>query len=229
MTQASGFQDVFKSLAAEAGTIPRRGLIYITIGTVTSILCELALWSHRPPFLPMDYALFAALAVIWFGVSYTVPMMMLNRPPSLPGFLRFMATYVALALPLMLALGLLVLGLKMGTAVVLPCLILVIAAGLLLPVLAGWPVLQSISPRFVEPFWALKSTRGIRWPMIAISFMAGGIGRLAPGVASADGIGTAVVLAAIGGAVTFLTAVIGYGAVVVCYRHMARAFPGPII
>ncbi|WGM32427.1 hypothetical protein [Brevundimonas sp. NIBR11] len=229
MTAPMTFPTFIQAVATEARRIPRNGLLCMAAGSAASIGCELVLWSHRPGLQTTDFGLYGGLALVWVGLSYLVPMLMLGRRASAGGFFKFVATSLALLLPMLAAIALLVMALKMGSAFGLLGLVLLLSAVVLLPMLAGWPLLQANSAGFVSPYWAFKATRGMRWSLVGLSFAVGGMGKTLPGAGTADDLWAALALAALGAAVSFLVAMIGFGMAVVAYKQMAAAFPDPII
>lgn len=231
MSSPRGFSEVWQAVLAEFGTIPRRALIYLAIATVAGMASDLFLWSHRPALLPADYALVAVLVTGWIGVSYAVLMAMVEKPASLSGFAKFMAASAVVAIPFVLALAGLILGARagLGAGVALLALLAMLGLILILPPLTGWPILQSLSNRVINPLTALRATHGIRFPLIAISFVVSGLGRVVPATSSTEDLAMAVLLASGNALVSTVSAMIGFGAAVIAYRYMRDTLPHDII
>lgn len=231
MASPKGFSEVWQAVLAEFGTIPRRGLIYLAIATVAGMASDLYLWSHRPTLLPTDYALGAVLVIGWIAISYAVLMAMVEKPVSLSGFAKFLAASAVVALPFLLLLAGLILGARteLGPWVVVLGLLAMLALILILPILSGWPVLQSLSNRVIDPLTALRATHGIRLPLIVMSFVVGGLGRVVPATSSTEDLAMAVLFASGSAIVSTVSAMIGFGVAVVAYRYMRDTLPADII
>jgi hypothetical protein len=67
----------------------------------------------------------------------------------------------------------------------------------LVSLLAGWPMAQSLSADFVSPLRMLKATRGHRSSLILLGVAIGGIGRadFVPDISKANNVGEAVLMA----------------------------------
>lgn len=215
-------------LLTEFGTIPRRALIYLAIANLAGMASDLFLWSHRPALLPTDYVLVAVVMTGWIGVSYAVLMAMVDEPASFPGFAKFLAATAVVAIPFMLALAGLILSAR-GGLVANVALLALVGLILILPLLSGWPILQSLSNRVISPLTALRATRGSRFELIGISFVIGGLSRVLPAAFSTEHLVVAVLLASGNALVGMLSAMIGFSAAVAGYRYICHALQTEII
>lgn len=216
----------YRDAYAEAAKIPRAGLIYIGCWSVVSAFIDLLYWTNRPHFLPgnlppIDYAISAVLIIGWLVVAYSVAMLMTGTRWSTVSLGRFFATSVAMALPALLAIGLILLTPPPGT-VWMFAVVVVLSLGALVvfALLPGWPVLQATSMKLVGPAAAFRSTKGMRMSLFATSFIVGGLNRVVPTMSSAHDFPTACILAVANGAVLFVSMVIGLSIAVAAWRRM---------
>ncbi len=213
----------YQSCIAELGGIPRLGLIYLGLLGVASAGSELFLWSHRPALLPLDIAILAVVVAASVVAIYAVSMMMIAARCSVQGLIKFVATWIAMALPVLLSLGLLIVASRASYgAGVAASVVLLLASIVILALMPGWPLRQAVSTTFVGPREAFRSTYGFRWQLIAGALIAGNINRVVPSVADSHDLWTACFIAAVGGIAAVGSAMVGLAISVSAWRRMQQ-------
>ena len=224
MIEPGSFQGFIQLITAEMGTIPRRGLVYLGLAATFSGATDLFIWTHRPEYSALDWAILGLAFFALMGVVCLVSTIMVGVRVSLTGVLKFVITSLALVSPMFLAGVLLLVSLKSGNGLgAVTGFISMGAAFIFLTLLPGWPVLQVSSSGVVGPLTALRSTKGFRWGLFGVAFIAASMNKLVPGTSTAEDFGTACALAAGGAIVSFLSALVALSIAVAASKLMKSA------
>lgn len=224
MNHKVDFPTFIKLVMAEFGTIPTNGLVMIGSVSAASAAAEIFLWAPESTLTAGDYVMSAGLLIVWAFVVYAVSMMLAGSRFGAVGFAKYMATAVATALPLLAALGVLILFARLEAGgLVLIAALAMFASLIPMMLLPGWPVLQATSTKPVGPLSALRLTRGFRWPLILAGFALGAINRVVPAASATDEWTTVCLLAVFGGIVSAFSAMFGLSVSVAAWRLMTSA------
>lgn len=206
---------------AELGTYPREGLFWLGGWALLSAAADLISWLHRPDYQVADYILLVALAIGLVAISFFSATRMIEMPMTWRGGLRFVGTGAALFIPIMLALGLLVLAARLNIPwAVVASALLVFASLLPITFLPGWPVWQSASVRLIGPIEAFRATSGFRWSLFGASLFVSALNRAMPKTSSTNDMLAACTVAVGNGLVACVTTVVGLSIAVAAYRKM---------
>lgn len=224
MNSTTDFPTFIKLVMVEFGTIPVAGLAMIGAVSAASAASEVFLWAHGSTFTAADYVLSAGLLAGWAFVVYAVSMMLAGNPFGIVSFAKYLGTAFATVVPMVVALGLLLLLVRLEAGVlVLIALLLMFLASIPTMLLPGWPILQTTSTKLVGPVAALRLTRGFRLPLILSGFALGAINRVVPASSATDEFTTVCLLAAVGGIATMFSAMFGLSVSVAAWRLMKTA------
>ncbi|WP_421731579.1 hypothetical protein [Brevundimonas sp.] len=206
---------------AELGTIPKIGLLYLALCGAALAASDLLSWAHGPALRTEDYVVGLVLTTGWAVAIYSVSMMMMGARTSPLGFAKFVATSIAMLMPLLVSIALFVVAVKAnsGVGIAVSCVVFVAALGVT-ALLPGWPLLQATTEKFVGPLTAFASTKGYRWPLIMGALVISAINRAATKVSDADDFSTAAVLALVDGTVAVASTAAGLSIAVVAWKLM---------
>lgn len=221
MTSATDFPTFIRLVTAEFGTIPKAGLAMIGVVSAASAAAEIYLWTHGSSVTAADYVIGAGLFGGWAAVVYAVSMMMAGSRVEIVGFAKYMATAFAAVLPMLAALGLLLLFMVLGAGGLALIMLAPMFASLIpIMLLPGWPILQATSSKLVGPAEALRLTKGYRWPLILAGFALGAINRAVPTTSATDELTTVCLLAVVGGVASAISAMLGLSISIAAWRLM---------
>ena len=214
-------QTFTQAVLAEAGTFPKEGLIWLGAWAFLSAVVDLIYWGHRPVYQIADYVLIVSLAVGLAPISFLSACRMVETPMTWRGAVRFFGTGAALVIPILLALGLMLLAAKMKVQwAVLAAALLTFASIFPITFLPGWPIWQVTSAKLIGPIEALRATKGFRLPLFVASCVVSGLNRAIPQTSSASDFMAACTIAIANGAVACMTTVVGLSIAVAAYRKM---------
>lgn len=225
MTGGSTFQDFFTQTMGEFGTVPKRGLIYVAIAGMLSAITDLIHWGNGANLSNSDYALLAIVILPWLVAAYATTMAMVEKPPSLVGFVKFTGVTILTFLPILFGLAVLVYASRAGLhdGLTVSAAIALLLVGLLFAAfLPAWPIAQGIATRFVSPMRIVKATKGYRWSLILVFFAAGSVNKFVPNMSSATNVGEAIALALCGAVVAAATLVLTASIAVTSWKFALR-------
>ncbi|QGP78109.1 hypothetical protein [Sphingobium sp. CAP-1] len=225
MTGGSTFQDFFTQTMGEFGTVPKRGLIYVSMAGALSAITDLVQWGAGAKFSEWNYALLAVAILPWLAAAYATTMTMVEKPSSVAGFVKFTAVTILTFVPILSSLAVLVYASGAGAhdGLTISTVIALFLAGLLLVAfLPAWPIAQAISTRLVSPMRIVKATKGYRWSLILVLFAASSVNKLVPSMSSATNVGEAIALALCGAVVAAATLVLTASIAVTAWKFAAR-------
>lgn len=213
-----------QAVMTELGSFPQKGLICLGGWAFVSAAGDMIAWPHHPNFLVADYMLATAQIIGLATISFYSVTRMVGTPMTWRGAFGFFGTGVALFVPILLALGLVVLAanLKVKWGVVVAALMM-LASLLPISLLPGWPIWQTASVKLIGPMEAFRATKGNRFALLAASFVASAINRAMPETSSASDFLTACALAAGNGLFGCITTILGLSIAVAAYRRMCAA------
>jgi len=192
---------VFEQAFANAGRIPREAWLVALFACGLSASSDLAFWTTGGRLSWTWIAPFLVLSAIWLAGVYISALGIVGRPTSLRGYARFALTSIAIIAPFGFTLAFAILAKPFLTVGVRVSVLLVgfVVTFVLASLLAGWPVAQSVSTKFVSPIRLLKATRGHRRSLLFLGFAAAGVGSagrdLVPDISKANNIGEALFIA----------------------------------
>jgi hypothetical protein len=208
--------NVFLQAIGNLRGIPRNGWLFALNACGASATIDVLSWAVGDKFGRLWIAPFAATALILIAASYVCAVGIIGREASPRGYLRFTLASIALALPLGLALLILIstkphLSLGGRVGLLLSGLVVTFA---LESLLAAWPVAQSMSSNLVSPVRVWRATRGYRWLLILLAVTATGFSRanIVPEMSMAVTVSQALLVAVGRAAIEMLT--IAFGAAV---------------
>lgn len=216
MDQASKTHDFLTGIPAELRRAPR-SLIAFAIAGLVSVGLDMLRWSHGAGPRLENQATPPLLVIIAMTLVYVAGMRMIGRTPSWRSAGKYLATLVLMFLPMLVALALLVTARTAGLFLAVP---FVLAALFVMSFLQGWPLLQATSTGWIGPARAWSATRGLRLQLVLAAILIGAINRSAPDIPKAADLQHAVLLAAGGGVVVFVSLMTTTAVAVLACRHM---------
>ena len=175
---------------------------------------------------PSEYVALAVVTITLLATFYRLAMMISDAPPSWVSGMRFVATLVVILVFAFVALlgGLLLERIESSVIVVVGgvALFLVLFG---LPLLAGWPIAQAISNRFVSPLAILGATKGHRWGLITTSIASTAINKIFPATYPAKSGAQSFLLAIGDGAVSCVSLILFASIAATAYKFAVRADP----
>ena len=217
-------QSFTQGVIDELSAFPQKGLFYLGGWGILSAAADWISWSHRPGYQAVDYVLAASLVVGAAAISYFSVTRMVEAPTTLRSAFWFFGTGGALFVPILLALGAVILAekLKIQWAVFIGILI-VLASMLPIAFLPGWPIWQAKALRLISPMEAFRATKGFRWALFFASFVDSYLNRALPKISSTGDFLTAFAIAIGDGLVACLSLIVGVSIGVAAYRRMCTA------
>ena len=225
MTGGSTFQDFFTQTMGEFGTVPKRGFLYVAIAGALSAITDLIHWGAGATVSELNYALLAVGILPWLAAAYATTMIMIKKPSSVVGLVKFTAVTILTFVPMLSSLAILIYMSDTGAHDVLSIstVMALFITGLLIVIfLPAWPIAQSISTCFVSPMQIVKATKGYRWSLILVFFAASGVNKLVPSMSSATNVGEAIALALGGAVAASATLVLTASIAVTAWKFAAR-------
>lgn len=209
---------------AEFGSIPRRGLVYFGILAAVAAAVDLATWPHRLNYAAADYAMLGVVVATWVVAAYMISMSMVERPPSLGGFARFLVASLALASLPIAGIAALLAGAGALAALGVALIGMGVVSGALL---VGWPILEATSQKLIGPLRAIGMAKGIRRQLFFAWLIMGGLTRSLPATSTAEDFGTAILLATVNALASTLVSMIALSLAVAAYKFMSARMPVP--
>lgn len=225
MTGDSTFQNFLTQTMGEFGTVPKRGLIYVSMAGALSAITDLVHWGTDTKFSDLDYALLGVVILPWLAAAYVTTMTMVEKRSTVVGFLKFTAITILTFMPILSSLTVLVYASRAGLhdGLTISTVIALLLIGLLfLAFLPAWPIAQAISTHFVSPMQIVKATKGYRWSLILVFFAASGVNKLVPDMSSATNAGEAIALVFCGTVVAAATLVLTASIAVTAWKFAVR-------
>jgi len=162
-------------------------------------LFDLFVWTQQDDIPLLADVVLGALILGWFSACYASSMLMMKTRTSASGFGKFLATWVMMTTPSLLAAALIILAFEWSnTPAYVAGGLMIIAGFVVLVLLPGWPIVQALSPSLIRPLQALRATRGYRWGLTLTAFLSSTLNRLVPTTSSTTDFATACVLAGAG-------------------------------
>ncbi|MEG8223650.1 hypothetical protein OSJ57_24060 [Sphingomonas sp. HH69] len=225
MTGGSTFQNFLTQTMGEFGTVPKRGLIYVSIAGALSAVTDLVHWGTGTKFSDLDYALLGVVILAWLAAAYVTTMTMVEKRSTVVGFVKFAAITILTFVPILSSLTVLIYASRAGLhdGLTISTVITLLLIGLLfLAFLPAWPIAQAIATHFVSPMQIVKATKGYRWSLILVFFAASGVNKLVPDMSSATNAGEAIALALCGAVVAAATLVLTASIAVTAWNFAVR-------
>jgi hypothetical protein len=225
MIGGSTFQDFFTQTMGELCTVPKRGLIYVTVAGVLSAITDIFHWGSGAKFSNFYYAPLGVAILPWLAAAYATTMTMVEKPSSVVGFIKFTTVTIVTFMPILSSLAVLIYAARAGlhNGFIISTVLTLLLIGLLfVAFLPAWPIAQAISARFVSPMRIVKATKGHRWSLILVMFAASSVNKLVPSMSSATNIGEAIALALFGAVVGAATLVLTASIAVTAWKFAVR-------
>jgi hypothetical protein len=164
--QPSFLQVVIQNVRA----IPRHSWLLAIAASALLAAPDLLEWHDKAGTQPLKWGIVAAGSAAWLAATYGGITVIIARPASLAGSLRFFLTAMVLGLPfLAFFVGALLLIGKLGGQLMVIAMMLWMPVLLLLP---AWPVAAGLLPGIVSPLRLFRATRGHRWGLVMAGFLA---------------------------------------------------------
>jgi hypothetical protein len=222
MRDKSVFEQAFENL----GRIPREAWLVALFACGLSASSDLAYWMTGAALSWTWVTPFLILTAIWLAAVYVSALGILGRQTSFAGYARFAVTSIAAMAPLGLTFAAAIAAKPYSTEGVRVSMLLtgMVVSFVLMSLLAGWPVAQSLASQVVSPIRVFRATRGHRRSLLFVGFAAAAIGRsdLIPDIAKASNIGEASLIAIADGAINLLVLGVTAGIAAAAWQFAVR-------
>ena len=227
MTGSNG--TLFEEAFANWNKIPGSAWRLALLAACLSASIDVTFWARGGHLSWMVAVAYLPISVLWTAAAYVGTLGIAHRPVSVGGYFRFLASYVAILIPLIAAI---VFPLLAGGDVSRNVRYGVFGIGLLVgllivSLLPAWLVAQSLSARLISPLKIVRATRGHRWSLIGLSLFVSALGdaKLFGDIRKAGNVGDA--LLAEGGSVlqSLLTFAVAASVAATAWHAAARAEP----
>lgn len=212
---------MFDLVMVEFHSLPRGALAPLAVLSVLAEAITLASWFLRPRAELLLLAASLLVAVAGLVVAYAASMQMIRETPTRRGLVRYLGVVLVMVTPLLAGLFSIPVSVSTGmSALAVLGFGLLLACIVLLPMLAAWPLLQSVSPRLIGPREAFRRSSGMRWPLVLLAFVVSGATRVIPETHGADTLLEAVLLAGLNAALGLFLTMLFIAVGVAAFKHM---------
>lgn len=217
-------QNMFSDVSGELAFLPPRVWLAALAFAIVSSIAEWLGWWSGHGLSAIDYAGLAVTLPAWLAMAYVSSMSLVSRQQSMSSFLRFAATTVILAAPIILGLTCwLILPSPHKDALLGAGLALIAVGWLAMTFLPALPLAQGLSNSPVSPLTMFKATKGHRWSLVLLSVLTASIDNVVPSTSTAR-LGAEAALLAVGnGFATAATTLVGACIGVTAWRYASRA------
>lgn len=190
--------NLFSDAFGEFGGVSKQGWLAMFIFGAVNAGGDVLAWSDGAGFSSIDYMSAAAATPVALVASYLASMSMISRRESAIGFLRFAAAFFAVFSLFVIGIGGLLEFLPNShKGFIVPiCVILIVLGWLVSIFLPALPVAQALSSKTISPLRLLRATKGHRWSLFLVPFVASALNHILPSTAKAQSLTQAVLYAA---------------------------------
>lgn len=214
------FTQMFNLVISELSRIPRESVAQLAVLSIVSEAVGVAAWRLQSPGDSFLLGLSFLLGIAGLAIAYATSMRMIDQPRTRRGLIRYAATALLMLVPPFVALGMVVFGtVTSQSGLVLAGLGIALISLAVLPMLAAWPVLQSVSPRLIGPAEAFRRSRGMRWPLLMMTLVISGGSRVLPATLEASTLPEALFSALLNAAFGVAAAAVVIAVGVAAFRH----------